>query len=1146
MSRSFVFFWETEPNKFIFESARERQGDLGKNLSGEDICRKRLREGNKKTFDWSKKQVHVIEITDWITDHPEMFTQAKDALRWSENSILRKQLNAKGYPTLLIEGKEKHQGDVYRAVADINEYLFGTPVAKDFKPKKRTTKRLLKFIKDKHEELHNFDEVLYGATMGAGKTSDWLHACQEWHKLKNKNVHLMVTSMPGTRNDLARDMADGIQFQNMILVVPDKALPDIQYILKDRVIGFSDIKQVGKDLKKNYVISLGVQDARGDDGDKYKSVLKKLSFGIYGKDEVQTNQGEFSQFEKNVVPHIKFDLAIYLTGTPEKFVLEGSKFTDANTILFLANDLYEAQIDGDPDWQGYPWRNFMVLNYKDAHDRISQQLGLTPDQGWTLSKQWAWDKDNHCLVHEMSVTELIKIRFGIGLYADDPRCFWGPGSGLAKYRRKTGCIQIENGDSNRKTIYVAKMIERITGIKAFAAHEKNGYEDWLNFCNNNPDVSSVYVTHDKDMTGKNNKKINYQWLSLSISSSTRIGQALGRGNRKDDSKDNVFYFVDDPETALSATLDPIEATSDTPGVDQTTAEKIHRISSYWFEGTDRWAKGTVPDLVALIQKLDPIGMRGLKSGRHINGEATCPSHLEGTLTSARVSSSVSAVISDIEGSKGSNTLPVERTKAEISDDKLYRQNLQKSIVCLAKALVYSDGVYFDVDSILKNPVVDIEGQELTLEQISKAPLSFNDLKIAFGNNDVSKASVNKSLSVIKSKFASAILTIEPYMNFLGHPDLIDTSTKFMAEPTELVNDYVNSVLSQCTTKSSPVVGDLVGGRGYILYRTLQQASKFDIDIDPAHVYYNDIDPVMVGVFRKVNRIFNLGIPDKNITCQDARVWKNYNTIKFDLGVGNPPTEESGNETSRGANGNVSLYKQISESYPIKFGGVKGLITNKGIIKDLLTDTGFNTLTLNLMTEKHYWSYPTCFWVARREPNLKKLVIADYPMSKIYEPTDNPNWYQNNGKVTASKISCSSPRAIKAIIKLPEQHTGPVYSNTVDPDWEKILYGPKFAATLLHNKHSYIVTTDPLCAAHSGAIATTTIDDANKMRLFVENNKLLPAIHKKLKTRGLFWTLRHLKPFDLSQIVTGEEIPQEWKLTSSDVSALLTVDTGTNT
>ena len=94
MTRSFVFFWETEPNKFIFESARERQGDIGKNLSGDDICRKRLKEGNKKTFDWAKKKVYVIEITDWIVDHPEMFTQAKDALRWAENSILRKQLNA--------------------------------------------------------------------------------------------------------------------------------------------------------------------------------------------------------------------------------------------------------------------------------------------------------------------------------------------------------------------------------------------------------------------------------------------------------------------------------------------------------------------------------------------------------------------------------------------------------------------------------------------------------------------------------------------------------------------------------------------------------------------------------------------------------------------------------------------------------------------------------------------------------------------------------------------------------------------------------------------------------------------------------------------------------------------------------------------
>jgi hypothetical protein len=1139
--RSFVFFWETEPNKFIFESARERKGDLGNNLSGDEICRKRLKEGNKKTFDWSKIRIYPIEVTDWIANHPEMFSQAKDELRWIENSILRKQLQASGFPVLLAEGKEKHQGNIKDAISAINIYLFGISDPVDFKPKARTTKRLFTFIENKYKGVHSFIKVLYGATMGAGKTSDFLHACQLWARLDNHNIHLCVTSMPATRTDLARDMAKGKQFQNMILCVPDKAVPDVQYILPGRVLGFSDKKLIGADTTKNYVVSLGVQDARGNDGDKYKDILKLFSFGMYGKDEVHTNQSEFSQFAKNVEPWIKSALAIYMTGTPEKFVLDGSEFVDANSILFLANDLYEAQVAGDPDWQDYPWRNFMVMDYKVAQDIVAKQLGLEQAQLWTLKKQWEWDEDNKILMHESAVKELIKIRFGVGIYADDPRCFWGPGSPASTVKKKTVLVAIANGDTAVKGKHVAKLIEKLTGFKSFSAHDRNGYDEWLNFCNNSNEPS-VYVTHDKDMTGKNNPWITIQWESLNIGSSTRAGQHVGRGNRKLiidglNLKPNVCYFFDDPETALSVTLDPLEATTDNPGSTPKTAEKIHRIASYWFEGSERWAKGTIPDLVKLIQTLDPIGLRALKSLRHINNQAQCPAHLVGKLTAKKSGSTVEEGISDIEGDSGSNQRPDDepRTKSEISNDKLYRQNLQKSITGLAKSLVYTNGEYFDVNSILSNPVIEVEGDFLTLEQIAKTPLTFADLKVAFDNNDVNESSVNKSLSIIKARLHEAEDSIETYIDFLGHTDLIDSSTQFITESADLNRDYIHNVLSQCLKNEETFV-DLCAGRGGILYELLKQAPNFGIDIDPTNVYYNDIDPIMVHQFRKLNKKYQLNIPECNITCEDALTWKNTRTIKFDVGIGNPPINISETDSANGTAGHTNLYKQISDSYPIKFGGIKALITHKGIIKYLLSDKEYNPVYLNLMTEKNYWKYNTCYWVTRREKNANKLTVADKTISKIFEVYDNPNWYELNGKLNEKKINFFG-KGIDAVIELPTQKTDIVYAK-VDPTWGKILRGPKFAATLLENKHTYTVTDHPLCAKFSGAVSTKTIEDAEKVKLFVQNSKILLALHKKLKTKGLFWTMRHLKPFDPSQIRTGHEIPKEWNLTPWEVDELL--------
>ncbi len=88
-----------------------------------------------------------------------------------------------------------------------------------------------------------------------------------------------------------------------------------------------------------------------------KDILEQFKYGVYGKDEVHTNQGEFSKFATNVEKYLTWGLAVYMTGTPEQFVLEYSEFTEENRHLFLMNDVYIAKKEGDPDFIDVPWRN---------------------------------------------------------------------------------------------------------------------------------------------------------------------------------------------------------------------------------------------------------------------------------------------------------------------------------------------------------------------------------------------------------------------------------------------------------------------------------------------------------------------------------------------------------------------------------------------------------------------------------------------------------------------------------------------------------------------------------------------------------------------------------------------------------------------
>ncbi len=54
VQRKFVFFWENQTGHFVFESAGEYKSDLknNKNLTDDQICRRRLKQGNKKNFEW--------------------------------------------------------------------------------------------------------------------------------------------------------------------------------------------------------------------------------------------------------------------------------------------------------------------------------------------------------------------------------------------------------------------------------------------------------------------------------------------------------------------------------------------------------------------------------------------------------------------------------------------------------------------------------------------------------------------------------------------------------------------------------------------------------------------------------------------------------------------------------------------------------------------------------------------------------------------------------------------------------------------------------------------------------------------------------------------------------------------------------------
>jgi hypothetical protein len=262
-------------------------------------------------------------------------------------------------------------------------------------------------------------------------------------------------------------------------------------------------------------------------------------------------------------------------------------------------------------------------------------------------------------------------------------------------------------------------------------------------------------------------------------------------------------------------------------------------------------------------------------------------------------------------------------------------------------------------------------------------------------------------------------------------------------------------------------------------------------------------------------------------------------MRFKAIGANPPFNISLTKTGNGTGGDVTIGRRFYKKGLdlLDTDGEYGFIMLKGIMDEIQKESHLEFSHVNYMTDKNYWKYNTCWFHAVRRLRRNAITLSDTIIKKVILLKGNPNWYELNGKVNSKMINSTNGASVRAIVKLPTAKTDAVYSN-VDHSYGKLLFGPKVTTTLFDNKRSYMITDDPLCADFSGAYSTNNLVEAEKIKLFVENNAFFKKINSVMNVKGLFWTLRHIKPFDPNQIVTGHEIPKEWELLQSEIDLFL--------
>jgi hypothetical protein len=815
------------------------------------------------------------------------------------------------------------------------------------KPSKVYTAR--PYISTLLRDGYDSNKLLLAGCPGSGKETSTLtlyikHHDRLWDsfKLNLNSLHVAVATIPSTTMELIKELSDVTgMWNNGVYYDYSRIKP---YVLKSFANSYEAILNNPQKMwfKQNVAIvdsvenipqnhskdivpilmgsfqDIGMADSKGNITKlkvKYKGLEDRL--GIL-------SVGEAHKFLSNPnnkmwanIDSLKREFLMLITGTPYDYIFNEESqlyFTPEERGIFTWIDLMrEKLINPSGPFGNYPDVNYYGLpNLKDIILELKQNDLWEDDMNsFTYKKLFTTMTEDGEFKYKDAIIYLFRRLFVTEI---DP--FTNQSNGLSINSAPQLCDTAKRHmiialPSGQDGVGVGEYVPLLTKLlnnsgilseyKLLEVYENGDVSDVLRAIENDSQ-KTITFTCTKYLTGTNIPAWGSVIFLKSIGNSIKLfEQIIGRVKRPFGNKPNCGIFVGNIDEVMSIEVSITEKLSMLEGKSTPFKEivtEVLKCYNIFTSNNGSWEKLDFPDLVSRLEELSVKGNYGVSSCIR---ELKTPKNFD-EIYKTIGSGKEDITIIDNGGIKAKDLKKTVRSKQlelfadefkKSKDKDVYYRNMVKKHLAKMQLLCYTEELHTIQDAVkliqtaLENPTL-IENK-IILDQIGKGvdwiPYYMLDPK------QIDILYTNKWIHKINSDNIS----LESLLELLAKPELQEENTAYYPTPLWLFDEMINK-LTDIEKIQNPTILDPAAGRGTSLISFIKIYQKLGLKIDSSNIYYCDIDPIKVKVFRKLNKEYNLGIPEENIFCEDvlspSPKFKTLLDMKeFDVVIGNWPYEK---------------------------------------------------------------------------------------------------------------------------------------------------------------------------------------------------------------------------------------------------------------